>query len=360
MLNLQLQLLGSTLRRLRLQRGLDLDALAGMVGVTVPDLENLEGGRLDPPYSLFVPICDALRVDVPYLFGGNRYLPFDSEPVEGGIELLFQHGGFDARYFLNGATQEELDRVLRNLREGLAADQGPTAAVVNCFFLAVELWPDANPSDLWLFLLDRAYCDHANHPPGRAPGDISQSWKRTGGYALEAILRTHYGAFLAERGISVRKRTRREDTALLRGAINDPRLIPAKADVVVTRVQVGGGGEELMGVVHVKTSIAERRTDDIPLSDRLLENGYLAVFWTFDCKSFPDEAPVNLGEYGSVNEGEVNDKRGDVEQHGYFSACFSYNQNTVETASEDAVSRIHVCNFTNPDDAFSRFLLERA
>ncbi len=360
MLNFQLQSLGSTVRRLRLQRGFELDDLAGMLGVPVSDLERLERGELDPPYSLFVPICGALRVDIPYLFGGTRYLPFDSEPVDRGINLLFKHGGFDARYFLNGATQEDLALVLGNLREGLASNQGPTRAVVDCFFLAVQVWPDANPSDLWLFLLDRAYCDPANHPPGRAPGDISQSWKRTGGYALEAILRNHYGPFLAERGVSVRKRTRSETATLLQGAIDDPRLIPDKADVVVTRVRAGGSEEELMGVVHVKTSIAERRTDDIPLSDRLLENGYLAAFWTFDCKSFPSEWPVNLGEYGHVTEGNVNDKRGDVEQHGYFSACFSYNRNTVETISPDAVSRIHICDFSDPNDAFSQFLLAHA
>ena len=62
---------------------------------------------------------------------------------------------------------------------------------------------------------------------------------------------------------------------------------------------------------------------------------------------------------GRFDEEESRDKRRDVEERGYFSACFSYNRNTVPTARDNAVSRIFVCDFNDPDDAFSRFIIER-
>ena len=109
-------------------------------------------------------------------------------------------------------------------------------------------------------------------------------------------------------------------------------------------------------MVHVKASIAERRTDDVPMSQALVQAGYLSVFWTLDSKSFPSAKPVNLGEFG-VADGEINDKRRDFEEHGHFSACFSYNANTLPTVDESATANILVCNFKDPDDHFARFLL---
>ena len=360
MVQRQLNNLGFTIRRLRAQRGFQLNVLADAVGVPVQDMDQLEGGGSDPKYSLIASIAEALGVEVAYLLGASCYLPFKAETVEGGLELSFRHGRFDAVYFLPGADQDELALVLNALREGLAGNDGPVNAIVDAFLNAVRLWPHANPSDLWLFLVNRAYCDHANHLPGTAPGDISQSWKRSSGYALEAILRAHYGKFLAERGLFVHQRTEEGRKLLLQKAINDERVIPDKADVLVTRQATSGLEEELVGVIHVKASIAERRTDDVPLSDLLLENGYLSVFWTFDCKSFPRKSPVNSGEYGGVSEGKINDKRRDLEEHGYFSACFSYNRNTLATVSPGAAAQIYVCDFRDPDDAFSQFLLAQA
>ena len=106
----------------------------------------------------------------------------------------------------------------------------------------------------------------------------------------------------------------------------------------------------------MKASLAERRTDDLPLSMLLVENGYLSVFWTMDCKSFPAKRPANRGEYGKAT-GKRSDKRRDVEEHGHFSAGFSYNRSTLPTVDPKAKARIHLCDFSNPDDAFSKFLL---
>lgn len=45
---------------------------------------------------------------------------------------------------------------------------------------------------------------------------------------------------------------------------------------------------------------------------------------------------------------------------GFFSGCFSYNANTKPTprGQKDVASRVHVCDFSDPDDGFSRFVLE--
>ena len=122
-----------------------------------------------------------------------------------------------------------------------------------------------------------------------------------------------------------------------------------------------GGKRMFFGVCHVKASIAERRTDDVPLSRALIDGGFTSPFLTMDCKSGPSKDPVNRGELGEVL-GAGNDqrsaKRKDIEDDGYFSACFSYNANTLPTpARQRAKARIFVCDFRNPDDAFAQFII---
>lgn len=78
-----------------------------------------------------------------------------------------------------------------------------TDSVASTFLKAVEVWPDANPSDLWWFVIYRAYCDPYNHPAQFARLDFTQSWKRTGGWALEEVLVRHYGPFLRARGVNL-------------------------------------------------------------------------------------------------------------------------------------------------------------
>lgn len=90
--------------------------------------------------------------------------------------------------------------VVKTLRDGLAAlanktpdaEAVKTQAVAKSFLKAMELWPRSNPSDIWWFLVYRAYCNPFNHPASFARLDLSQSWKRTGGWALEEILVQFY------------------------------------------------------------------------------------------------------------------------------------------------------------------------
>lgn len=280
------------------------------------------------------------------------------------VTIYFRYAKFDARYTLPNARLEEFEAVIKTLRDGLArleqlqTNAIKTDSVAQAFLKAVQLWPKANPSDLWWFVIYRAYCDPYNHSARFARLNFDQSWKRTGGWALEQVLFRHYGPFLKKHGINLII----ADTDTKRGLIGDLKLAERvetdKIDVMLT----GDTPHKprFFGVVHVKASFAERRTDDIPLSTALASAGYnTAPLWTMDCKSMPGPNPLNRGELGNVI-GRRSAKRKDIEDEGYFTGCFSYNRQTQPSPENLPVERrVYVCDFTNPDDRFSQFILAR-
>ena len=281
----------------------------------------------------------------------------------------FPYGPHTASYHIDRANTDQLAAVIGTLRDGLAVeaiDQDAGAikarAVADCFLAAVRQWPDANPSDLWYFIVYRAFLDRYNHPPSFASLDLGQSWKRTGGWALEQVLVEHYGPYLEEQGILIMLNRGQESNQLIEQMDTDHRLEPDKVDVLLV-----GRDEQVevcFGIIHVKSSFAERRTDDVPLSQALVRAGYVSPLWTMDAKAFPSVRPVNKGELGRPMLPGYPDrrsaKRKDIEVDGYFSACFSYNHRTIETPQElcDAKARVFVCDFGNPDDEFSRFVIK--
>ena len=282
------------------------------------------------------------------------------------LTIHFRYTNYDAEYTLPNAKLEDFETVIKTLRDNLARlavmdeRQGKaikTDAVARSFLKAVELWPHVNASDLWWFVVYRGYCDPYNHPALFARLDLTQSWKRTGGWALEEVLVRHYGPFLKRQGVNLFIANGAAKQRLVDALDLEDRVEADKIDVVLTGATPHG--EKFFGVVHVKASFAERRTDDVPMSIALAGAGYTSPLWTMDCKSMPGEHPVNHGELGDV-EGRRSAKRKDVEDEGYFTGCFSYNRNT-RPSSEDlpAERRVHVCDFSNPDDAFSHFILER-
>lgn len=355
---------GSNLRALREARSLTQEALAALAGLdrsyiggvergernpTLDAISRLARALATPPSSLFAGIDDDLQVELPT---ENGVLAVEYPGRR--LTLRFRYDQHDAEYPLEGARRAEYDDVLDTLRRGLASAASSTDAVADTFIRATTVWPDANPSDLWTFLVNRMYCDYSNHPAANARLNLEQSWKRTSGWALERVVIRHYSQFLGRHGIALKIGSKAEKELLL-GTIDDPRIVPDKADIIVTHGS--GEAEELLGVVHVKASIAERRTDDVPMSQALVQAGHLSVFWTMDSKSFPSTRPVNRGEFGNA-DGKISDKRRDFEDHGHFSACFSYNANTLPTVNEDAVAKIFICNFKDPDDHFAQFLLD--
>jgi transcriptional regulator with XRE-family HTH domain len=281
--------------------------------------------------------------------------------------IYFRYAKFDSRYVLNNATVDEFEVVLKTLRDRLAQvvtvderlrEAIKTDAVATSFLTAVRIWPHANPSDLWWFLVYRAYCDPYNHPSRFARMDLTQSWKRTGGWALEEVVVRHYGPFLKSRDVNIFIGSTSEKRAIVEALAVGDRIEADKIDVILSGTQKAK--ERFFGVVHVKSSFAERRTDDVPMSAALIRNGFTSPLWTMDCKSTPGVSPVNRGELGAALSRRRSAKRKDIEDEGYFSGCFSYNRNTIPSSDQlPPERRVYICDFTNPDDSFSQFILRR-
>ncbi len=328
-------------------------------------IESLESGAAVPQIDLLLAMADAAGVKLASLVEGievDSAAPvgrnLSAESRRSAIALHFPYGDYDATYELAGVRLADVELVLRELRNGLTVREGKADAVKNAFRTAVARMPEANPSDLWWFLLYRAYIDPFNHPATEARRNLDQSWKRTSGWALERVLVEHYKGAFAARGIRIFVGSLAEKRQLLPNNLAR-RLEQAKVDVLLTADDEGT--ERFFGVVNVKASFAERRTDDVPLSEALLANGYTSIFWTMDCKSSPAERPVNRGELGRAFD-EKDDsrsaKRRDFEVEGSFSACFSYNRRTEPTPPEQktAAARVFVVNFEDPNDAFTSFV----
>lgn len=365
--------------KLRIQRertGLSTDEIEDMLILGPGWIQRLEAGEIVPTVDMLLAIVHAMGITLPELLEGLPIFPETAKPtrlisaeqIGADIVILFRYAGFDAAYTLEKATVDEFEMIIKTLRDGLARLSGDdpslgeavkTDSVAKTFLRAIEVWPHANPSDLWWFIVYRAYCDPFNHPARFARLDFAQSWKRTGGWALEEILVRHYGSFLKQNGVNLFIADGATKQAIVNSLQIGERMESDKIDVVLT----AGEPESFFGVVHVKASFAERRTDDVPMSTALSGNGYTSPLWTMDCKSVPSEFPINRGELGVIRSlrNHKSAKRRDIEDEGYFTGCFSYNSNTVPSAETlPSERRIYVCDFGNADDAFSRFILERS
>jgi transcriptional regulator with XRE-family HTH domain len=336
-------------------------------------IERFESGMTLPDLNTLFVLIDHLGLDPTDVFADLR-TEYDASPTmrrtiyaeqsAAGLIVNFEYAKFDAQYILEGATVAEFDAVLLTLRNGLARLVAPNEgvkderqikmnAVAAAFIQATQTWKHANPSDLWGFIMSRAYCDPYNHPADYARLNFDQSWKRTSGWALEEIVVRHYREELAKYDITIEIARGDRRHVLVDQFKVDNRLEADKIDVYLL-----GPDDTCFGVVHVKASLAERRTDDVPMSQTLMRGGYFSAFWTLDLKSTPSSFPSNKGELGAV-DGDRSAKRKDFEDDGSFSACFSYNSNTQPTPIGGyAVSRIVTCDFSNPDDAFTSAVVE--
>jgi transcriptional regulator with XRE-family HTH domain len=341
-------------------------------------LDDIENGRVSISIEMLFAILKVLDISVRDLSAGlnqinDQNVPRHINAEQNGkdLKILFRYAKYNACYYLKDARLSEFESVLKALRDGLAKLDAPesgknealkTEAVANAFKIAVKSWPDANPSDIWWFIIYRAYLDPFNHPAKFSRLSFEQSWKRTGGWALEEVLVRHYALSLKKQGINLFIAPNEKRIRLLAQANVDHRLEADKADVFLTGEI--DGEEIFFGIVHVKASFAERRTDDVPMSKALVDGGYASPLWTMDCKSSPAFSPKNKGELGVIKAGFGPDKRSakrkDIEDDGFFSACFSYNLNTNATpVSQNSRARIYVCDFNNPEgDSFFNYICD--
>lgn len=345
-------------------------------------LSGMEEGDIVPSADLVAAILRECGYSAKEFFGhlpdlqdGEMFArTLNFSECQEGVNVEFPYGKFDASYVIPNATMAQVEEVLGVLRDGLSrlvstAADGEDAeevkaikmdSVAQAFLTAARVWPNANPSDIWWFIVSRAYCDPFNHPAKFARLNHEQSWKRTSGWALEEVLVRHYGPFLRANDVEIVILPGAEKRTLASNLKLGSRVEADKIDVVLFGRQ--NKERTFFGVVHVKASFAERRTDDVPLSEALVKAGYYSPLWTMDCKGTPSARPVNRGELGVTLGGDVDRrsaKRKDIEDEGYFSNCFSYNQNTMPTPDKQmtAGGRVFVGNFADPNDHFSQDVL---
>ncbi len=191
------------------------------------------------------------------------------------------------------ATKTLLDAKLGNV------DRKNREAISTAFVHALRKCPNANASDLWHHVVYRLYCTIL---PRYRPQDPKQSWVRAGGEALEMTLERLYTPVLAPHGIRIK---------MLLGAGQKIKALSdmgiqatvgaAKLDMTLHMID-GQDRWIIIGGVHVKASLAERVSDDIPASRAMMAAGYFSPLWTLDVKSFPPPHGdlVNRGEFGSL------------------------------------------------------------
>lgn len=359
--------IGEGLRHLREERGLSTAELANRLIIGEGWVELVEAGDFEPPTSLLAAWLSELGTDLATflprvdLGQGLAFVRSITAEQDGhDVVLRFRFGRHLAEYRMPGTTVAQFEEFLTGYRNRLAT-MTKRDAVAASFLDAVARWPGVNPSDLWYFVMSQAYLDPFNHPATEARTNLEQSLKRTGGWALEKVIVDHYNPHLAAHGVRLEIPEQARKLALMAPLQLGADAKPEKADVLAVGT-TADADERCFGVVHVKASFAERRNADLALSRALQQRGYASPFVTMDSKASPAEQPVNRGELGAaLAAGEADNrgpKRKEIEVEKNFDACFSYNRNTIPTpAGQDAAARIHVCDFTNADDAFAAHLV---
>lgn len=230
-------------------------------------------------------------------------------------------------------------------------------AICETFLYALKNCPGANASDLWHHVVYRLYCEILPESRHQDPG---QSWVRASGDALEIALEKIYSVVLAPHNITILALLSRQSSkAVLKEIGLENKVGDSKLDMVL-RVQVAERVSAIFGGVHVKASLAERVSDDVPCSRAMMGAGYFSPLWTLDVKSFPPPGDlVNRGELGTPDR--PSDKRKYVEMHGDFDNCYSANSRTVPSEVPTASGKL-VCGLTllNQPDAFAAEAIRRS
>jgi len=233
-------------------------------------------------------------------------------------------------------------------------------AIREAFATAVKRAPRANPSDLWHHVVYPEYKKMV--PQYRRVQNPGQSWVRASGDALEQFLESYYNPLLAKDGIqlvallSSRDRIQALKQLGIHGKVGNSKLDIAIMDSCKPQQKPSVFNGRIIGGLHVKASLAERVTDDVPCSEEMMKKGYVSYLVTLDVKSFPpsdtvkkERAYINKGELGSPKK--PTDKRNYIEDQGKFDGCFSFNTRTLPSKGQTKSGRrIQVCKFNGQWD----------
>lgn len=257
----------------------------------------------------------------------------------------------EAELDLPGLTEAAYRRVQDNLNRFLSEPATKNREAIAAAFLRVlRESPEANPSDLWHHVVYRLYCDIL---PRHRPQNPGQSWVRASGEALEQFVEAWYGPILERRGVEIIALISRDQKRNVLEVMGLGREVgDSKLDVALYLASTEG--REIFGGVHVKASLAERVSDDVPASRAMMKRGLFSPLWTLDVKSFPPPHGdlVNKGELGSREA--PSEKRRYIEEHGDFDNCYSANRRSVPSAGSTASGRrIYTLNLSEQPDQFA-------
>lgn len=144
-------------------------------------------------------------------------------------------------------------------------------AIRDAFLFILKRSPSANPSDLWHHVVYRLYCDIFGKHRDQ---DAKQSWVRASGDALEIVLQDLYTPVLRTHGIGIKALISRDQKRQAIEAMGLGALVgDSKLDIVLD-VQTASGIRQVFGGVHVKASLAERVSDDVPCSRGMMSKGF--------------------------------------------------------------------------------------
>lgn len=225
------------------------------------------------------------------------------------------------------------------------------AAISKSFVDAVNLCPSANPSDLWQHIIYRTYIDS---------GRNEQSWKRASGQGFEYAFTEIYNPRLSPFGIRLVVLSEITATIALKEMKLTNEVAHSKIDIAIEgNCSAKQPVWKIFGVIHAKTSIAERIKDDAPASKIIMGKGFLSLLVTLDSKSFPPPHGdgINYGEFGGRTFGKgkskLQIKRDIFEVDGDFNNGYSYNLRTPPTTGTTiSGSKIKTLsfNYSQPDE----------
>jgi transcriptional regulator with XRE-family HTH domain len=325
---------------------LDIELLARWCSGIGQTLETVlrAAGYLDAstPFSTRTARPVSGNNEIPYPIGANQ--------TADGFDLLLRwrdqqfsvpFPGSDIKTF-RAIEREIVDKF--NLLNNPKKQKSNRDAIAEALLLAISQMPEANPSDIYHHVVYRLYIREYSRT------DPKQSWVRAGGEAVELFFKNHYTPRLAPHGISIKLafEMHEKNKFLTEMGLADQVAGGSKLDICL--YGTGHKGLVPFAGIHSKASLAERVSDDKPCSEKMMAAGFKSYLFTFDAKSFPPPTGdlINIGELGTLTK--PSDKRGYIEQHGSFDACFSYNSRTTPSgASTQSGKKIYTSHFDASD-----------